>query len=81
MIIDGTLTLESHDDGDVTLRSIEQEFIRSLIKSIFLRHGYESELLKKIIQNPNFYHRLERPNHIFASYATFEQALESFFTN
>lgn len=76
MTIDETLKLESHDDGDVTLYSTKQEFVRSLIEHVLNRCGFDSELLNEIIQRPNVYHKLERPDHIRTSYEKFEEVLD-----
>jgi hypothetical protein len=75
--IDGALTLQSHDDGEVTLSSNRKELLRGLIERVLVRQGFESELLNEVIRRPNLYHKLQKPNEIKASYQTFEEVLNA----
>jgi hypothetical protein len=77
MTIENKVHLESHDDGEVILRSKDFRLVRELIKAILIRQEFDTLLLNNILDVPNLYHKIERPNIIKASFQTFEEILDA----
>lgn len=77
IIIDNQIKLDSHDDGEIHLVSSNRPFLQDLIKKILTRQHFAPNLLDDIVDRPNLYHRLERPNKIVSSYASFEEVIEA----
>ncbi len=77
IIIDNQIKLDSHDDGEVHLVSSNTHLLQNLISKILTRQHYDPKLLTDIIGRPNLYHKLERPNRILSSYATFDEVIEA----
>jgi hypothetical protein len=78
ILIGNTIELQAHDDGEVHLKSGDTIGLRDLLRRIFIRQGYDRSLLDSIVESPNFYHKLEKPDRILASYITFEEVLNNF---
>jgi hypothetical protein len=77
IIIDNQIKLSSHDDGEVHLVSTSRDFLHDLIKKMLVRQHYDPGILTQIINKPNLYHRLEKPNKIIASYKSFDEVIEA----
>ena len=77
IIIDNQIELSSHDDGEVHLLSANKGLLYDLIKKILTRQRYAPEILTDILNQPNLYLKLERPNKIIATYSSFEEVIEA----
>lgn len=77
LIIDNETKLESHDDGEVHISSSKTAYLHELILKVFTRQQYSHSLLTKIINQPNLYHKIERPDKIVISYKTFEAVIDA----
>ena len=62
LTINDSIKLEAHDDGEVTLTSKEHAFLRYLVKTILIHQGFNQSIFDEIIQRPDLYHKLERPD-------------------
>ena len=77
IILDSTIELSSHDDGEVHLSSGDTFKLRSLINKILLRQNYSSEILNETLLKSNQYLKLSRPNQVVATYDTFDELIEN----
>jgi hypothetical protein len=78
IIVNHRIKVTSHDDGEVHLVSEKNSPLLDLMNKILTRQKYKPGLLTEIINRPNLYHKIERPDKILSSYKTFEELLETF---
>ena len=78
LIINSHIELKSHDDGEVHLTSGKAAQLLDVMKKILTFEGYDPNLLTEIMNRPNIYHKLERPDKILSSYQTFDELIDSF---
>jgi hypothetical protein len=69
--------LQSHDDNEVHLISIHKPILEDILCKVFERQGYNCDLLFEIINQPNLYHRIDRPNKLVDNYKTFEEVVDA----
>ncbi len=77
LLLGNQIKLKSHNDGEVLLSSENKSFLHGLILKVFTRQQYNPMLISKVIEQPNLYHRLERPDEIIASYRTFDEVIDA----
>jgi len=77
IVINETLQLQSHDDGEVHLSSKEQPLLEYVIRKVLLRQHFSVDLISSIIHQPNLYHKLKRPNRIVNSFPTFDEVIDA----
>jgi hypothetical protein len=78
IIVNHRIELTSHDDGEVCLVFEKGTHLFDLMNKILTRQKYNPSLLLEIINRPNLYHKIERPDKISSSFKTFEELLETF---
>jgi hypothetical protein len=77
ILIDDQIKLSSYDDGEVQLVSANKHFLHDLIKKLIIRQHYSPLLLTDIIDRPNLYHKLQRPDKIISSYSTLDEVIDA----
>jgi hypothetical protein len=77
VLLNDKVKLQGHDDGEVHLISSNTAFLQDLLFKVFVRQNYNPNIVPKVIEQPNLYHRLERPGRIVASYKTFEEVVDA----
>ncbi len=77
IVINRMFNLQSHDDGEVHLTSKSQSLLEDVIRKIPVPQHYTADLISNITQQPNLYHKLERPNLIAGSFQTFHEVINS----
>ena len=76
VLIDNQIKMSSHDDGEVHLSALETKHFHLLIEKVLRRQNFDQYVLNEIINQPNLYHKLARPDKIISSFKTFEEFLE-----
>jgi hypothetical protein len=77
VIINDTIELRSHDDGEIHLVSSNRAELEDLAKKILKRQGYDIKLLEEISAKRGIYCKLEKPDKIISTYSSFEEVINS----
>ena len=77
IILDKSIRLSSHDDGEVHLISGDILAVRNLLRKVLIRQNYDDLILNTVLEKPDLYHILERPNNIVSSLPTFDEVIEA----
>jgi hypothetical protein len=76
IIINDQIEIYSHDDGEVNLKFKPDYDYHYLMDKVLARQGYNSKILQDVIELPNAYQKLIRPDKIGKSYKSFDELID-----
>jgi hypothetical protein len=77
LLLNGQLELFCYDDDAVHLKSKNKELIQQIVAKTLIRENYDESLLQMVIEAPDVYHKLARPDKIVASFQTYDELIDA----